>query len=114
MRKYADLSAKNVDTEVVYEAYLKGTWGPSALGKGLSLKMGTHKDTYFMGNLKFEPVVMKDRNGKVIPNEFHAYANKEWWDHKAECPNIGVDITSIPNPLTGGSLWYVIDLKTVG
>jgi len=113
-RQHASLSAKNVDTEVVYEAYLKKTYAGSASGEGLILKMGTHKETYFMGNLKFDPIVMKDRNGKVISNEFRAYANKEWWDHKSECPHIGIDITSVPNPLSGGSLWYVIDLKTVG
>jgi hypothetical protein len=107
-RQPASLSAKTVDTEVVYEAYLKQQFiNPK------TVIMQTHDDKYFMGNLKFDPIIMKDRNGKVIPNEFRAYVNKNWWDHRSECPNIGVDITSVPNPL-GGSLWYVVDLKTVG
>jgi hypothetical protein len=108
-RQRTVLDPKNVDTEVVYEAYLK-----QQFINRTTMIMQTHDDKYFMGNLKFDPIIMKDRNGKVILNEFRAYANKPWWDHRSECPNIGVGIASIPNPLTGGSLYYVVDLKTVG
>lgn len=68
--------------------------------------MGTHDAKYFIGNIKFDPIVMKDRSGKTISNEFRAYANKNWWDARSKgCPHIGVDI----------SQWwpfYSIELKT--
>jgi len=95
---YAQLDARNVDTEVVYEAYLKAN--------PLTEKSSTHEEKYFLSNAKFDPIVLKDIKGNVISNAFGAYANKEWWDYKStQCPHIGVDVNSF--------VWfYSVDLKT--